>query len=77
MIYFILFEKISYLLFFYIDMNTNFTSLNFRLFEDKVYLAVLSKGMNIKRNKYAYEDGSNAGEDIERKISNKVLLLIL
>ena len=58
-------------------MNTNFDFLNFRLFEDKVYLAVLSKGINIKRNKYAYEDGANEGEDIETKISNKVLLLML
>ena len=51
--------------------------INFRLFEDKVYLAVLSKGINIKRNKYAYEDGRDPEEDIETKISNKVLLLML
>ena len=50
--------------------------INFRLFEDKVYLAVLSKGINIKRNKYAYEDGKDPDEDIETKISNKVLLLM-
>ena len=43
---------------------------NFRLFEDKVYLAVLSKGINIKKNKYAYENG--ADENIETKISMKV-----
>merc|ERR1712223_2328571 len=42
-----------------------------RLFEDKVYLAVLAKGINIKKNKYAHEDGRDDGEDIETKIADK------
>ena len=46
--------------------------LNIRLFEDKVYLAVLAKGINIKKNKYANEDGRDPTEDIETRISDKV-----
>ena len=45
-----------------------------RLFEDKVYLAVLAKGINIKKNKWAQEDGRDPQEteDLETKIADKV-----
>ena len=47
---------------------------SFRLFEDKVYLAVLAKGINIKKNKWAQEDGRDPQEteDLETKIADKV-----
>jgi hypothetical protein len=46
----------------------------FRLFEDKVYLAVLAKGITMKKNPYAQEGykGHCEFEDIERKISDSV-----
>ena len=53
---------------------TSYHVVSSRLFEDKVYLAVLAKGINIKKNKWAQEDGRDPQEteDLETKIADKV-----
>ena len=49
-----------------------------RLFEDKVYLAVLAKGVTMRKNRYAQEEGNvkSGIVDIEAKISDEVGLYI-
>ena len=43
-----------------------------RLFEDKVYLAVLARGINSKKNKYAQEDQNPEEFGIAERISFQV-----
>ena len=43
-----------------------------RLFEDKVYLAVLARGINSKKNKYAQEDQHPEEFGIAERISYQV-----
>ena len=43
-----------------------------RLFEDKVYLAVLARGINNKKNRYAQEEQTPAEFGIAERISFQV-----
>ena len=43
-----------------------------RLFEDKVYLAVLARGINSKKNRYAQEDQNPEEFGIAERISFQV-----
>ena len=51
---------------------TFFNRLLHRLFEDKVYLAVLARGINSKKNKYAQEDQNPEEFGIAERISFQV-----